>query len=380
MKTLAAVSAALFALTLSGRPASAQAVWSVPDTSSLKLVLQPKAAAAAAVPAIPAEKDLSAQFSDESKRNQKSVGSCHTFASVAALEAAYYRRYKETVRFSEADLFYRYKLQGNPTFENYNRIMAQFAQGQNVDAAFSEGSWPSVELPFAIKNGVALSWNYDKFMRSYIPLSNQIRAADLKSIEDTKKNDDMNLLERGFFWIITGHTTPGQYFNRLNKPGQDKALNELKAMSADMDKERGAYKEKLKGFTVSYRKFAGASVALRDDAQKCLAAGAGAKNTILDELNAGRPVAIGMELKGLLEWGDFHRLPTAMHAFTVVGYKEGGKVFQTRNSWDGKNPDVKEAQLCRVVEVATVLGPSEKATAGAWTKADVSQAQPDNKR
>jgi hypothetical protein len=376
MKTLAAATFALFALMLFVRPASTQSDFSAPDTSALKLQLQPKPAAAAAAAE---SKDLSAQFSDEAKRNQKSLGSCHTFASVAALEAAYYRKYKQTVRFSEADLYYRFKLQGNPTFEDYNKLMADFARGQNVDAEFEEGSWPSTELPFAIKGGVATSWNYDKFMRSYIPVGNQIRAADQKSIQNAQQNDDMNLLERGFFWIITGRTTPGEYFNKLNKPGQDQSLNELNAMSAGLADERGAYQEKLKGFRVQYRKFAEPSEADRDDAAKCAAQGTAAKNTIVDELSAGRPVAIGMELKGLLEWGDFHRLPSAKHAFTLIGYKDGGKTFQTRNSWNGKNPDVQQAQLCRVLEVATVLVPGEKASAGAWTKADVGSAQPDNK-
>jgi len=377
MKTMAAVFAALFALVLSGRPALAQADWSLPDTSQLKLSLQPPAAQPAA--AALAEKDLSAQFSDESKRNQRNVGSCHTFASVAVLEAAYYRKYKETVRFSEADLFYRYKLQGSPTFEDYNRLMAEFAQGKAVDAAVEEGSWPSIELPFALKSGVSSSWGYDKFMRNYIPLSNQMRAADMKTIRNTNEQDDMDPLVRGFFWIITGHSTEAEYFNQLNKPGQDKAFNELKAMSASLEKERDGYKEKLKGFTVQYRKFAEASAAVRDDTEKCRAGGTDAKNTIMDELLAGRPVAIGMDLVGLSEWSNFRGLAHALHAFTIIGYKEGGKVFQTRNSWNGKNPDIKESQLCRVWEVATVLGPDENPTVGAWAKADVSQARPDNK-
>ena len=199
MKTMAAVFAALFALVLSGRPALAQADWSLPDTSQLKLSLQPPAAQPAA--AALAEKDLSAQFSDESKRNQRNVGSCHTFASVAVLEAAYYRKYKETVRFSEADLFYRYKLQGSPTFEDYNRLMAEFAQGKAVDAAVEEGSWPSIELPFALKSGVSSSWGYDKFMRNYIPLSNQMRAADMKTIRNTNEQDDMGWARQ---WAATG--------------------------------------------------------------------------------------------------------------------------------------------------------------------------------
>ena len=49
--------------------------------------------------------DLLPQFADLSNRDQCDVGSCHTFGSVAVLEAAWFRKHKTRVRFSEADLF-----------------------------------------------------------------------------------------------------------------------------------------------------------------------------------------------------------------------------------------------------------------------------------
>jgi hypothetical protein len=358
--------------------------WSVPGTSDLKPKLKKSAPpdASEGLRSTPAEadKDLGRLFLDDPKRNQKRVGSCHTFASVAVLEAAFCRKYKKRIRFSEADLFYRFKLQGNQTFEDYSRSLEAYARGEgSCGARVVEGADPTRELPFAIKDGVALRWTYEKFIRSYIPVSNQMREADKKTLDNSRAYDNMNSLERCFFWVITGKTNTAEYVCKLNAPMVDKSMAELRKTAAGLEKERADYKGKLKGFTVLYRKFPLASPVVQEDAGKCRAFGADAWDAIMAELRVDRPVSVGMELKGLAEWGGFQGLAHALHAFTITGFSERGEVFHTRNSWDGKNPDVKRDQLCRVIQVASVLGPDEKPTPGPWLQGDVDKAKPDNK-
>ncbi len=79
------------------------------------------------------------QFPDPSTRDQENIGSCHAFGSVAVLEAAYYRRYKEHVKFAEEDVFLRRTILSG---DAYNSFCA------NGTCSLEEGNVASVDIGY----------------------------------------------------------------------------------------------------------------------------------------------------------------------------------------------------------------------------------------
>lgn len=112
--------------------------------------------------------DLSGQFPTGS-RDQADVGSCHAFASIGLLEAAYYRKHGEHAVFSDADLFLRNTvLNGNI----YSGNVADQGYTWNGKPELKEGGSPSTvlavgDMEFAIRNGVATTPQYSAFLERY---------------------------------------------------------------------------------------------------------------------------------------------------------------------------------------------------------------------
>jgi len=96
----------------------------------------------------------------------------------------------------------------------------------------------------------------------------------------------------------------------------------------------------------------------------CRQHGAGQKAALLAILAAGRPAGVSMNLKGLAAWSQWLTfINDAWHAFVITGYdtaSDGQLIFHTRNSWKGRNPDVREDELCRIGNVYSVEAPNEQ--------------------
>jgi hypothetical protein len=64
--------------------------------------------------------NLRDQFEDYfSDRDQQDIGSCHAFGSVAAIEAAYFRKYAKHIVLAEEDLFLRKTILGGDAYAQF---------------------------------------------------------------------------------------------------------------------------------------------------------------------------------------------------------------------------------------------------------------------
>lgn len=94
----------------------------------------------------------------------------------------------------------------------------------------------------------------------------------------------------------------------------------------------------------------------------CQAGGPDRKAAILSVLRKHIPVSVSMDVGKLPNW-DYGVHPRgSWHAFTITGFKAdaGGKVvLKSRNSWGGDNPDVPEADFCRIASILKVLTDQE---------------------
>ena len=300
-------------------------------------------AKAAATPA-PADKavDLSAQFADGHSRSQEDIGSCHAFASIALLEAAVFRAKGVHVMLSEEDLFLQ------DTVLNGEAYSSPCSEGK---CEMVEGNFIASDLQWAFEHGVLKSMSYAKFAQRY----RDYHAIHEQAMNDLLKGAERsgNLFER-FLFDPMAHAR-----QLMSDPGARKDVFELltqKQESWAVD-ERSSVKELLSGHRVwtgnyDYYGAAANKLAVEDCAKK----GEGQAAVILNELNAGRPVAVARSLSGLDGWSQTDTSRDANHAFIFVGYRQeaGRRVLLTRNSWGGVNPGVDARQLCRVYEIDTV--------------------------
>jgi len=336
--TLAALSA--FAAVAAAQPAPD---WSAADG----LVAAARAAAAKSRDAAAARPiDLGEEFADPAARDQDAVGSCHIFSSIGTLEAAYFRRYGRHVQLSEEDLFLRKQVLSGAVYADFCA---------NGKCALSEGGHPSQDIQFALDNGVLTGGSYARFVARYV----QYRAAEQKTMEGLRKmRDEQNWIEKLLY-------DPRAHWRELQTRSVAAKLisDYLSGKDPGAAAERAKVKAELAGFRVEHRSYdAGGNDEVEKTAAQCRAASAAQRTMLLSELRQNRPVAVSMNLIGLSAWGQTKDSRDAYHAFMIVGAKNtGGKrIFQSRNSWGGNNPDVSEDELCRVYGITTVLTPGEK--------------------
>ena len=206
---------------------------------------------------------------------------------------------------------------------------------------------------YAINNGWP-SIQYQTFYDRY----KKFREAEQKTLEGIEAR------RKRMSWLDLLFYDPRTHWAELQKESSKLTEAFLAGRDPKIDAERADTRGKLAKMAVKEKKF----TYLGDEAPKkspaqCRSGGAEQGRAISGELDSGRPVAISMTLKGLAVWGTAGSTDHANHAFTIVGYKaEENKpvLYQTRNSWAGMNPDVREDELCRVFSVITVLAPGEK--------------------
>jgi hypothetical protein len=298
--------------------------------------------------------DLSYQFQDPADRNQGQIGSCHVFSSVSILEAAYYRKYHQKIKFSEADLFLRKVILSDD-------IYAPFVYSKQC--TLQEGGNAHLDSQFVIKYGVATSLSYEKLEKLYIWYRNA-EEKTMSSINSYADETDLSAdagkkkIDLREFWA-----------DLQTKPAMKEQL--MKFFGAGdkvLKKERETIKKQLAGFkAVEWSNPDYAPEVVRYDKAKCAAEGIPVKRILLAELEEKRPVSVSVDMAGLEEWGQTDTSRDSKHAFTIIGYKlspTGEYRFVSRNSWGGINPDLSESALCRV-----------RATRGVYTPEEISAAK-----
>lgn len=267
--------------------------------------------------------DLSSQFTGPS-RNQRDVGSCHAFAAVGVLEAAYYRRYGQRVRLSEADLFLRRNILSGDAYDT-------FRQGGG-EATLDEGHYIEGTIRFALDTGVATGPRYGAFLERY----RRYRAAEARTLEDLLRQYERLGAEERAGYDVRQHW----YELQTSTLSRRIAENYLTGNDRTLQADRDLIKQRFAGMRMDFRSFTPASSA---DQEACRRAGQGQTDFMLGELRAGRPVAISQQ----------------GHAYIVSGYRvdeNGAAVFMTRNSYgEGENNDIQANETCTIRKVISVV-------------------------
>ena len=350
------------------------------NIADFKFKPSPRATSAA----LPPKVDLHDHFLDDS-RDQGPVGDCDVFAATALLESAYYRHYKQKIRFSEADLFIRsvlvYPHNSYSTYEPTSQVaLYQCACLPTEDQyIIKEGSRIDDVAEFAVENGIASSLAYETFAQKYAQrMGPDVREAALKRDQAIAKQDDQaGWLDKILFKARYGKSRR-QHWLCLQRDSERKSLDELfqPSKAPELRTERTLYMERLKDFQVYYNQFR-----TKDNVEaggivipgKPLPCGpterTKRKKIILDELLAGRPVGVGFRIPLGKRWDTATEDDSdiGLHGIVIVGYEttDKGIVFKTRNSWgQGANYDFPESRLCRVERLTTVLTPGEKPQPG----------------
>lgn len=285
--------------------------------------------------------DLSGQFPTAS-RNQGDVGSCHAFASVGLLEAAYFRKYGEHAVFSDADLFLRNTvLNGNI----YSGSLFEPGYAWTGRPELKEGGSPSTllaigDMEFAIKHGVATTPQYSAFLERY----RQYREAEQRTLADIERQRQRDP------WYVKLLYNPRRHWAQMQRsPLNQKILqNYLMGNDGTLDAQREETRRKLSGFTVAKSLYITLPSSFSRAADECRRDGAARTAAVLSELRAGRPVGLSYFTDG--NWGS--------HVLLITGYlaAEGGDiVFKTRNSWGaGGNFDMSPKDMCKVHGIFSV--------------------------
>jgi len=254
-------------------------------------------------PALIRTVDLSSQFEDGPRR-QKDVASCHAFTTVALLEAAYYRKYGERKRFSEADLFLQ------RTVLDPDIYLEFVLEGAPV---LSETQMTAADIRYALRNGIASSLKYKDFLKRY----RRYRSAEQRTLEGLSKlaeepgddeGDDAEPYDAAAHW------------SDIQMEPQAKRILEayLTGNRGDeLARERRANRRKFKGFRLQQTEFDPDTDLFAEEGRPQAAA-------IKAELDAARPVGTSM----------------SSHVFVVIGYREYSDsriVFQTRDSDGSKD-------------------------------------------
>ena len=274
--------------------------------------------------------DLSYQFPDGS-RNQADVGSCHAFSSVALLEAAYFRRYGEHLKFSEADLFLRRNVTGRMAYGEY------IAWG---DPKITEGGNAKWDLDYAIANGIATTPQYEAFLARY----REYREAERRTLEDIERQRKRDP------WYVRLLYNPRLHWAALQQQPLSKKILENYLLGNDpvVEAERAASRQRLKGFRTVQKLFVELPNSIAKSPDACRKGGRAQTEHLLRELKSGQPVGVSY----------YTDKKFGGHVIIVQGYQAdpvNGVVFKTRNSWGaGGNHDMYPHDMCKMYQAVSV--------------------------
>jgi hypothetical protein len=307
------------------------------------------AAGQAAAPAPDSKKvNLLAEFVDPSTRNQGGIGSCHAFGSVAVLEAAFFRKYREHVVLAEEDVFLRRTVLSGDVYR-------EFCSGGKC--TMTEGNDPEGDIRYVLDHGALSGGSYVRFADRYV----KYRNAEQKTMEGIQRTyEEMGWLEKLMY-------DPRAHWKELQmQSGAKKILSSYLEGRGSMESaERESNQKKFAGFRLRTKSDFDFKPENKDLPPKdCRARGAAQRVALKTELDQHRPLCVSMSLSGLAAWGQTDKTRDAYHAFMIVGYDAtpAGLVFHTRNSWGGDNPDIPDTETCRIYQLNSVLTPTEKET------------------
>ncbi|MBI3298258.1 MAG: hypothetical protein HYZ75_08850 [Elusimicrobia bacterium] len=274
--------------------------------------------------------DLSGQFPTAS-RDQHDVGSCHTFTAVGLLEAAYYRRTGEHARFSEADLYLRYRLMTGSAYDAWVWMKKP---------ELAEGGMVKGDIEAALRYGVATTPQYEDFLERY----RRYREAEQRTMADIERRRALDP------WYVRLLYDPRRHWQRLQQdPAAQRMLQDyLIGSDPALEREREENRRKLAGLSVDRRFYVTLPSSLDAPADACRRDGKPSTDFVMSELRAGRPVGVSYFTDK--KWGS--------HVLIIKGYRldeSGAVVFTTRNSWGASgNFDLQTSDMCKVHQVASV--------------------------
>jgi len=269
--------------------------------------------------------DMNGLFAD-GDRDQAQLGSCHIFSAIAVLEAAYARQYGRTIRLSEADLFLRRMILGSQS-------VASLADGVPL---FAQGGSAATDLNFALKTGVASGPDYYEFQKKFQAMS--------EFVSEKLPRD----------WLMLNSRDKDKVSADLEKKLEDWfGLNTEENSGA-----RARTKKAFEGFSVDSESFPGQVIggwlSPSPAGEDCRKSSVGVTSRIAGALDAGRPVSVAL----------YWEQSRSAHVVTFIGYDTdnyGRFRFSVRNSWGGYgDAPIDENSLCHVMEISSVLLPSEK--------------------
>jgi len=319
----------------------------------------PRASRARASKAAGEPIDLGSMFTD-GVREQKDINSCHSFVTVALLEAAYFRRHGEKIRLSEADLFVQHTVLGGRVYDGF--------VGESA-TSLSESDYMELDLDFAFAHGVATAPQYEPLLEKW----RRYREAEKRTLEDllkqakldeqrkeelkrrfdgVAKEDAREQLSRADFELLFEEEVYDvrSHWKELQMGTLSKKTLErfLTGNSDELARQREEMRGKFKGMSRVTRTFDEGRA--YDDvtdlsARECREAGSGQLAAINEELKAGRPAAVSM-------WDP----SPANHAFLVTGTqkgKTGALMLRTRDSYYLDQP-LPLAFACGIYRVTSI--------------------------
>lgn len=330
----------------------------LPDPSALRfkdLSTADSAGPPASPAATPAEVDLSYQFPDEPNRNQVSVGACSIFATVALMEAAYFRQYGRRLILAEGDLFVNATIRaGRPGMAN----LIEFNFHDGGELYMLEGNDEVRVLRYALDHGLATGYSWRALLDRYLDYRRDV-LDDAAFVE--KLDRDGTWLSR---YLSKEYLSPRQAYLDAFKTGEaDRALQMFLTQRdwTALQSERASTKDNFAGFTPKTWSFRPDGRGWKTPAS-CGTDVAFRRSLLVENLASAQPVMVGMDVAGMAAW-DSADSRRAGHAFVVTGYRRESDsrfVFLTRNSWGGDNPEVREDELCRIMSMTTLRAPKDR--------------------
>lgn len=314
--------------------------------------------------------DLSRQISAAANPpNQGNIGDCHAFGSAAVLSAAYYRHSGRKVAFSAGDLFF----QNAVLRPGYHPHLAGRPKG------LMEGGQPDSDLKWAIEHGLATETEapYSKIYQSYM---SRLKPANLRDMDQADMSGRLTQLlnleqtpERRESAVKDRERENARQLERnreridlIYRQKFPEILEERRRYQAEFQRGRfeilsQSYPWSVKLEGLPFRQGGEKAVLAVGELSRenCRVLGEAQHKFIVDQLDAGRPVVVSMDLGGLASWSGTRLIQQGegYHAFVILGYEPAphGLSFMTLNSWGpGNNVPVREDELCRIFGVDTV--------------------------
>lgn len=352
--------------------------------------------------------DVSQTMVGEARRSQNSIGACHAFAAVSLIEAAIYRQHREKIALSEADVFivatvarqsFLDQLVARHKAKNYRPLSeGDFPEGVSIDddlatiMLFGVAKRSTVPYPEFDANYV----DYRRYMvkqlqelerkiylQSYPDRQKAVNAIDAVYQNHKVAVDvtslllklhgvpapsprDLETFANSVIVYLKAQELAAGYWSRKSasqKETEAKFLGPDKVAAVEKERVeiRSRYRlDKLRRKKVS--SFTKKGYPPGPDSTTTVAAWA-----VRQLCERGRPVGLGLDLRGLPEWqkdGKFPPDSPAEHEIVLTGVREdpaGNRFFVVRNSWGLlQNHDIAVATLAKTpAEAVTVLIPGE---------------------